>query len=64
MVSDGVLDHLPVASAEQYLSEKLSRMDSVQPTKMARGILDAAIEKTGGRIPDDMTVLVSGIWER
>jgi stage II sporulation protein E len=63
MVSDGVLDHLPVASAEQYLSEKLSRMDSVQPTKMARGILDAAIEKTGGRIPDDMTVLVSGIWE-
>jgi stage II sporulation protein E len=64
MVSDGVTDYLPVASAEQYLSGKISQIDSVQPSRMAREILDIAIEKTGGRIPDDMTVLVSGIWER
>ena len=34
------------------------------PGQMAKHILERILLFTGGRVPDDMTVLTVGIWER
>ena len=42
----------------------LAGMDVVSPSEMAGQIMRYAIEHMEGRIRDDMTVLVVGVWER
>ena len=64
MVSDGVLDALSDGIGEEMLPEILGRMEYTNPGEMANQILAYAIKQSKGRIRDDMTVLVTGIWSQ
>lgn len=63
MVSDGMVENLPGNGGEEKLRRFLADTDVVSPTEMANRLLRYVIEGSGGRIRDDMTVLVIGIWE-
>lgn len=64
LVSDGVLDYLHVPNPEETLKEILETIKISNPGQMAKHILERILLFTGGRAPDDMTVLTAGIWER
>lgn len=64
MLSDGVLEALSEGIGEQVLPEIIGRMDYRNPGEIANQILAYAIGQSRGRIKDDMTVLVTGIWDQ
>lgn len=64
MLSDGVLEALAEGIGEQVLPEIIGRMDYRNPGEIANQILTYAIGQSRGRIRDDMTVLVTGIWDQ
>lgn len=63
MVSDGILESLPGEDKEQTMLEYLEGMQAANPQEMADEILQfsGTFAEAAG---DDMTVLVSGIFER
>lgn len=63
MVSDGILDALPVDDKELMLREFISKMPVKNPQDMADRILLFARSFTE-KAADDMTVLTAGIWKR
>ncbi len=70
MVSDGVLDALDCDNKAEKLSEIIMGINSSNPKEVARKILEQAagteentVEGSDG-LSDDMTVLVTGIWNR
>lgn len=63
MFSDGISDGLAEGIGEEALSEVISRMSLENPKEMANYILNYVIRESKGRIRDDMTVLVVGLWE-
>ena len=63
MVSDGVIEGLSQGIGEEALSEIISRAELKNPREMANYILNYVIRMCKGSIRDDMTVIVSGIWE-
>ncbi|MDD6491776.1 MAG: SpoIIE family protein phosphatase [Firmicutes bacterium] len=64
MVSDGVLDALSQGIGEDMLPELIGSTDLENPGEMANAILNFCIHQCRGRIRDDMTVLVTGIWKK
>lgn len=64
MVSDGIMDYLHVPDPEETLKEILETIKINNPGQLAKHILERILLFTGGRAPDDMTVLTAGIWER
>lgn len=64
LVSDGVLDYLSVPEPEETMKEILGKVHIQNPGKLAKHILEQVLLYTGGKAPDDMTVLVTGVWER
>ena len=62
MVTDGVLDALPVGEQETLLRDFIKETDIVNPKEMAHRILEKVLEWTEEVPVDDMTVLVVGIW--
>lgn len=64
MVSDGVLDALSQGIGEDMLSEIIGSTNLENPGEMANAILNFCIHQCRGRIRDDMTVLVVGIWKK
>lgn len=63
MISDGVRDAF---GEEDYLDTMTYLLEDIaeqNPGEIAEKILHLAIRACGGRIGDDMTVLVAGIWE-
>lgn len=64
MLSDGVLEALSEGVGEQVLPEIIGRMEYRNPGEIANQILAYAIGQSRGRIRDDMTVLVAGIWDQ
>ena len=64
MVSDGVLDHLYVEEPEETMKDILNSIDTTNAKQMARQILERVLLYTGGCARDDMTVLVTGLWEK
>jgi len=60
LVSDGIVDG--VGSGE-ILRELIGQMHIQNPQEMANYILQFVLHKTMGKVLDDMTVLVLGIWE-
>lgn len=62
LMSDGVLDTAPVEDKEAYFVECIEAMDSQNANELANRILELAMVNSGGRIEDDMTVLVTGVW--
>ena len=64
MVSDGILDALSQGIGEDMLSELIGSTNLENPGEMANAILNFCIHQSRGRIRDDMTVLVVGIWKK
>lgn len=62
MVSDGVIDALESENKDELLGKIISAIKSDNPKEIADRILECATEKKE-RLNDDMTVLVTGIWE-
>ncbi|MEW9122375.1 MAG: stage II sporulation protein E [Thermotaleaceae bacterium] len=64
MMSDGVVDaDKDMEDKENWVMEAIQKIDSKNPQAIADHLLDLAIEKYGERIEDDMTILVTRIWE-
>lgn len=64
MVSDGVLDCLEGIEKEEELKDILLDMDVTNPQEMADTLLERVRERSNGKVRDDMTVLVTGFWEK
>ena len=64
MVSDGVLEYLHVPEPEETMGEIIESIQTNNPGKLAKGILEKVMLFTGGKVMDDMTVLTAGIWEK
>lgn len=64
MLSDGILDALSQGLGEEVLPEIIGRMEYTNPNEIANQILTYAIKQSKGQIRDDMTVLVTGIWDQ
>ena len=63
LFSDGILDSFAGEEGEELLKEMVARIPYRRPSEMAGHIMKHAISASGGRVRDDMTVLVMGIWE-
>jgi len=64
MMSDGILDaDKNLEDKEKWVVDLLKEINSRNPQFIADELLRAAYEKYGNLIEDDMTVLVSKIWE-
>lgn len=64
MVTDGVMDALPVDKQEELMKTFIGEKDIQNPGELAHYIMGKVLE-TSGEVPvDDMTILVAGIWER
>ena len=64
MVSDGTLDAISGENKEQILKNIIWNTAVENPKDMAEYIIDMILEEEDGYIPDDMTVLVAGIWRK
>lgn len=64
MISDGIPDALSQGIGEDMLSELIGSSNLENPGEMANSILNFCIHQCRGRIRDDMTVLVIGIWKK
>ena len=62
MLSDGVLDALEQGIGEEILPELIGKISHTNPGEIARQILNYCLHQSKGKIRDDMTVLVIGIW--
>ncbi|MCI9175251.1 MAG: SpoIIE family protein phosphatase [Lachnospiraceae bacterium] len=63
-VTDGVLDDLHVSEPEEAFRDILEGIQTNNPEQMAKQALEQILLFTAGKVPDDMTVLVTGIWEK
>lgn len=61
MVTDGIIDALE-EGYEEVLQRYIEDMPNVSPGEMAQRILQFALHISGGRVADDMTVLVLGVY--
>ncbi len=64
LLSDGIFDAMNRGLGEGALSEIISRLQTKNPGELANDILRFVLQQCRGQIKDDMTVLVTGIWER
>ena len=64
MLSDGVLDALSQGIGEEVLPEIIGKMDYSNPNEIANQILAYCLKQSNGQIRDDMTVLVTGVWDQ
>ena len=64
LLTDGVLDFLKVPMPEETMREIIETVETNNPGQMAKQILERILLFTAGKVPDDMTVLVSGIWKK
>lgn len=64
MVTDGVMDALPVGEQDILLETIIQGTTMINPKEMAHHILQQVLNWTGKEPEDDMMVLVVGIWEK
>lgn len=64
MITDGVLDALPVEKQEETMKEIIMDVHDKTPRDLSRGILDRVLGYTDYKPQDDMTVLVAGMWKK
>ena len=62
MVTDGVLDVLPPEHQEKMMKDIILEHPTNNPKELANYILNRVRQYKNGRFCDDMTVLVTGIW--
>jgi stage II sporulation protein E len=64
MMTDGVLDALPLDREEDTMKEIILDVGEDTPKEMSRGILERVLGYCDFRARDDMTILVAGIWKK
>lgn len=62
MVTDGVIDALEAGGYEDMLQSYIAELQERNPEEMAGKILEFVLRCSGGRIADDMTVVVLGVY--
>lgn len=62
MVTDGVLDSLPVGEQDLLMEMIISGTNINNPKEMAHHILEQVLEWTNEEPMDDMTVIAVGLW--
>lgn len=62
MVTDGVIDALEQSGYEEALQRYIEDVNGRTPDEMAQKVLQFALRCSGGRVADDMTVVVLGIY--
>lgn len=63
MVTDGVLDALPVGEQDVLLETIIQGTTIANPKELAHHVLEQVLAWTGKEPADDMTVVVVGIWK-
>lgn len=63
MVSDGVLDALRKNGYENAMIQYLESLREQHPEEMARSLLQYVLRCSQGRIVDDMTIIVLGVFD-
>ena len=63
MVSDGVVDAFERGEQEDTMLRAVTGLQGSNPGEMAERLLRIALCASGGKVRDDMTVGVIGIWE-
>lgn len=63
MLSDGVVDSIQADSREELLRDVIGMLNTKNSKEMANNIIQFALHQCQGKIRDDMTVLVLGLWE-
>lgn len=64
MMTDGVLDALPLEREEETMKEIIMDIQEETPKEISRGILERVLGYSDYRAKDDMTVLVAGVWRK
>ncbi len=64
MLTDGVIEYLHVRNPKDTLQDMIAMIETENAGVLAETILQQVLACTGGRALDDMTVLVTGIWEK
>ena len=64
MVTDGVIEYLHVRNPKETLAGIIGAVQTDNAGVLAEKILEQVLVCTGGHAMDDMTVLVTGIWEK
>ena len=62
MVTDGVMDALPVGEQELLMRMIIEGTQKTNPRDIAQHVLEQVLECSGELPMDDMTVLAVGIW--
>ena len=63
LLTDGVIDAVENCDYEEDMCEILGKLEQENPRELAEALLQIVLRKTRGRIRDDMTILVFGLWE-
>lgn len=64
MVSDGVVEAIDAEDKDKVISDIIMNIDSTNPKEIASKVLENVLECSNYKADDDMTVLVTGIWNR
>ena len=64
MVTDGVIEYLNVRNPKEVLMDIIASIQTDNAGVLAETILQQVMFRTGGYALDDMTILVTGIWEK
>lgn len=64
LMSDGVLDALPVNREEEIMKDIIFGIQERTPKDISREILERVLGYSDYRAKDDMTILVAGIWKK
>lgn len=62
MVTDGVMDALPVGEQETLMCTFIEGANIVNPKELAHHLLEQALQWTKEKPTDDMTIVTAGIW--
>ena len=64
MVTDGILDALPMNQEEEVMKEIIMSTRKRNPREFAKTIMERVFLYTDHCAKDDMTILVAGIWKK
>ena len=64
MLTDGVIEYLHVRNPKETMMDILAMIETENAGVLAESVLQEVLKRTGDRALDDMTVLVTGIWEK
>lgn len=63
LFSDGVLDYYEREEGEELLRELVANVPYRNPSQIASYLMKHTLSQSQGKIGDDMTILVMGVWE-